>query len=150
MNMFKSNSEEENDWADESLIESCGKLLLRITIGGLMLFHGIAKVLGGIDPIKEMLDAQGMPTVFAYGVYVGELVAPILIVIGLWTRLSAFVFVFNMIVAIGLGHACEILVLGEFGEWAIELPMLYLLGALVIALIGPGNLAIGKKIGLLA
>ncbi|MEM6692842.1 MAG: DoxX family protein, partial [Planctomycetota bacterium] len=99
MNMFKSSSEEQIDWADESLIESCGKLLLRITIGGLMVFHGVAKVQGGIDPIKGMLEAQGMPTLVAYGVYVGELVAPILMIIGLWTRLSSLVFVFNMIFA---------------------------------------------------
>ena len=148
--MFKSESKEDQELANDSLPESLGKLVLRITIGGLMLFHGYAKIKGGVGGIEGMLEGHGLPTAMAYGVYVGEVVVPILMIVGLFTRLSSLVFVFNMVVAIALGHSTELLSLGEYGGWKVELPILYLLGALAIVLIGPGNFALGKKTGLLA
>ena len=32
-----------------------GLLLLRLTIGGLMLFHGVSKLINGVGPISGML-----------------------------------------------------------------------------------------------
>ena len=148
--MFRSESKEDQELANDSLPESLGKLVLRITIGGLMLFHGYAKIKNGVGGIEGMLQGHGLPTYLAYGVYVGEVVVPILMIVGLFTRLSSLVFVFNMVVAVALGHSADLLSLGEHGGWKIELPMLYLLGALTIALIGPGNFALGKKTGILA
>lgn len=49
-----------------------GKLLLRVTVGGLMLFHGITKLSQDIDFIKGTATAKGLPEAIAYGVYVGE------------------------------------------------------------------------------
>jgi putative oxidoreductase len=148
--MFKSNPKENVDLSDDSFSESLGKLLLRITIGGLMLFHGCAKVQGGVGGIAGMLEGHGIPTFIAYGVYVGEILVPILMILGLYTRLSSLIFVFNMIVAIALAHSGDLLSVGEHGGWKVELPMMYLLGALSIALLGPGNFAVGKKTGPLA
>jgi putative oxidoreductase len=37
--------------------EDFGKLVVRLTVGVLMLFHGVHKVLTGIDPIKHMVAA---------------------------------------------------------------------------------------------
>ncbi|WP_213976007.1 DoxX family protein, partial [Serratia marcescens] len=59
-----------------------GKLALRLTFGGLMLFHGVAKIQHGIGWIADALQQQGLPAFIAYGVYVGEILAPILIVLG--------------------------------------------------------------------
>lgn len=148
--MFKSESKENQELADDSVAESLGKLVLRIAIGGMMLFHGYTKVKGGVGGIAGMLEGHGLPAMMAYGVYVGEIVVPILMIVGLFTRLASLVFVFNMIVAIALAHGADLLSIGEHGGWKVELPMLYLLGALAIALMGPGNLALGKKTGLLA
>lgn len=134
----------------EPFSDSLGKLLVRLTIGGLMLFHGYSKFQNGIAGIFEMVDAAGLPSVMAYGVYVGEIVAPVLIILGLWTRLAAAVFAFNMMVAIALGHASELFSLGTYGEWAIETPMLFLLPAVALVLMGPGRFALGRKTGLLA
>ena len=149
-NMFKSESKEDQDLSNDSLPESLGKLLLRIAIGGMMLFHGVAKIKGGTAGIEGMLQEHGMPAIMAYGVYVGEILVPVLMIVGLFTRLSSLVFVFNMIIAIALAHSGELLSVGEYGGWKVELPMLYLMGALVIALVGPGNIALGKKNGLMA
>ncbi len=131
----------------ESTNESIGKLILRVTLGGLMLLHGIAKLRNGVDGVADMLDSSGLPTVLAYGVYVGEVIAPILLILGLWTRVAAIIFAFNMLMAIILGHANEIFALNQFGGWAIELPALFLLAAISIAFLGPGRICVGKSTG---
>ncbi|HIE8860294.1 TPA: DoxX family membrane protein [Klebsiella quasipneumoniae subsp. similipneumoniae] len=51
--------------------EDAGKLLLRLAVGGLMLFHGLHKLLDGVDGISGMLAAKGLPGFIAYGVLVG-------------------------------------------------------------------------------
>ena len=140
----------ESQRTSESTAEAAGKLLLRVTIAGLMLFHGVAKLQNGVSPIEEMLSAEGLPTFIAYGVYVGEVVVPILMIIGIFTRVSAIVFAFNMLVAILLAHQNEIFALGMYGEWAIELQLLYLVGGLVIALIGPGRFSVSPRYGVWA
>ncbi len=48
-----------------------GLLILRLSIGILMLFHGISKMIYGIDFIEGLMSSKGLPGFFAYGVYVG-------------------------------------------------------------------------------
>ena len=67
-----------------------GLFLLRIIIAGLMLFHGIAK-LNSLTAIENMLAEAGLPSIMAYGVYVTELIAPILIIIGFRIRIASLV-----------------------------------------------------------
>jgi putative oxidoreductase len=134
----------------EPISESIGKLILRVTLGGLMLLHGIAKLRNGIDGVADMLDSSGLPTGLAYGVYIGEVIAPVLLILGLWTRIAAIIFAFNMLVAILIGHANEIFSLNQFGGWAIELPALFLLAAISVALLGPGRICVGKSTGICA
>ncbi|MEO0532108.1 MAG: DoxX family protein [Planctomycetota bacterium] len=125
--------------------EDIGKLLLRVTLGGLMLFHGVAKITGGIDGISGMLTANGLPAAMAYGVYVGEVLAPLLILIGLLTRLSSGVLAFNMVVATLLAHSGDLLKIGEHGGWAVELQMLYLLPAVALVFLGPGHFSVDAQ-----
>ena len=82
-----------------AMSQDIAKLILRLTVGGLMVFHGVAKLFGGIDGIKQALAAHKLPGVLAYGVYVGEVIAPILLIAGLWTRAAALVIAINMVVA---------------------------------------------------
>ena len=79
--------------------DDLGKLLLRLAVGGLMLFHGLHKLFGGVGFISGMLVEKGLPGFIAYGVLIGEVVAPILIIVGLFTRPAALVQAFTMIVA---------------------------------------------------
>lgn len=125
--------------------DDLGKLILRLTVGGLMLFHGVDKLRAGLGGISGALAANGLPTFLAYGVYVGEIVAPLLVIIGLFTRPAAAVIVFNMIVAVALAHAGDLFKIGPHGGWALELQGFYLLTALVVALIGPGLWSIDAK-----
>ena len=151
--MFKRDADDSTDVLVEPFHDSLGKLLLRLTVAGLMLFHGVSKILGGAEAlgkIEGLLTASGLPEAMAYGVYVGEVVAPVLLILGLFTRLSALVLAFNMVVAIGLAHAGDLFKLNDHGAWAIESAMFYLLTALVIAVLGPGRFSLHRKSGVLA
>ena len=122
--------------------EHIGKLLLRLMVGGMMLFHGIDKALHGITYIKGLVKFQGLPEILAYGVYAGEILAPLFLIIGWKSRIWAGVIVFNMAVAIYLAKLDVLVKLGAHGAWALELPMFYLVSALVIVLLGSGKYAI--------
>lgn len=127
--------------------QDLGKLVLRLTVGILMLLHGIAKIRYGVGGIVEMVRGAGAPGALAYLVFVGEIFAPLLVIFGLWTRPAALVMVANMIVALALAHAGDLWKLGQHGGWAVELQAFFLFGSLAIALLGAGRLSIGGSGG---
>ncbi len=123
--------------------DDAGKLLLRIAVGGLMLFHGISKLQKGIGGIETRVTDAGLPAFVALGVYVGEIIAPVLILLGIWTRPAALIVAVNMLFVIGLAHSKDIFALSpKGGAWAIELQMFYLLTALALACVGSGRFTI--------
>lgn len=122
-----------------------GLLVLRLNVGGLMLFHGIHKAIYGVDGIAGMLAAIGLPTFIAYGSLLCELVAAAMIVLGTWTRAAAAMIIGNMIVAILMAHADVLFSINPTtGGWAVELPALYLLGGLALCFMGGGKYALTK------
>ena len=123
------------------------KFLLRVSLGVLIALHGIGKINGGIAGIVAMVGKSGLPGALAYGVYLGEVVAPVLLVIGLWTRPAALVIVINMVVAVLLVHTVQLATLTPNGGWALELQALYLVGALTVALLGAGRISVGGAQG---
>nr|WP_245832274.1 DoxX family protein [Oceanospirillum sanctuarii] len=44
-----------------------GLLLLRVAFAGMMLFHGVHKLIAGVGGIEGMLQAQGLPAFIACG-----------------------------------------------------------------------------------
>lgn len=116
-----------------------GKLFLRLTLGGLLLFHGIAKLFHGVGFIEGELASHGLPTFLAYGVFIGELLAPLMVILGYQTRIGALLIVFNMLVAIALVHGHQLLSLGSNGGWALELQGFFLFTALSVIFLGPGR-----------
>lgn len=127
--------------------EDLGKLLLRATLAILILLHGIAKLMGGVGFITGMVAKFGLPPALGYLVYIGEVVAPILVLIGVWTRPAALVVAINMVVAIVLVHSTEVFMLGKNGGWALELQGMFLFGALAVALLGAGRYSFGGANG---
>ena len=111
--------------------------LLSIGLGTLLLFHGIDKVINGIDDIISMLESVGIPyaNYVALGVFVGEIVAPLLLIAGQYVRTAGGIVAFTMLVAILLAHRNDILTLGDHGAWSIELPVLFMIGGLTLALL---------------
>lgn len=123
--------------------DDAGKLLLRVGLGALILFHGLAKVYGGPAFILKTVEGAGLPAFFAYGVYIGEVLAPVLMIIGLWTRPAALVVAVNMLVAVLLVHTKEFFTLSGTGGWALELQGMFFLAALAVALLGAGRFSVG-------
>lgn len=122
-----------------------GLLILRIAVGLLMLLHGIGKLGGGLEFISGMLEGKGIPGFIAYGVLIGEILAPILIIIGFRTRIGALLLALNCLVAVLLVHSADIAKLSDTGGWAIELVGLYFFGALALFFTGGGSLAASKN-----
>ena len=108
--------------------------LLRITLALLLLFHGWAKITQGIGGIEKMVASHGLPAWLAYGVYVGEVVAPLLLLIGVWVVPAALIVAGNMLVALLLVHTGQFLSIGNSGGWALELQAFFLVTAIVVAL----------------
>jgi len=127
------------------MAEDGGKLVLRLTLGILILLHGLSKITGGVSGISGMLQGAGLPAALAYGVYVGEVAAPLLVIIGFYARIGALVIVVNMLFAIGLAHSGDLFSFGRSGGWAIELQGMFLSTALAVALIGPGKYAVNRR-----
>ena len=109
--------------------------------------HGLFKLANGIESISALVQAQGWPAWIAFGVFIGEIIAPSLLIIGVLTRAGALVIVFNMGLAIYLAHSAQILTLTKTGGWALELQGLFLMGALVVALLGAGRFSLGGSHG---
>jgi putative oxidoreductase len=127
-------------WADD-----LGKLILRLTLGGLTLAHGLGKLTGGTGQLERMLQGAGLPGYLAYGVYAGEILAPLMILAGWYARVGALLVVVNMTFAIALVHRAELFALNRSGGWALELPGFFLLTALALAFAGPGRIAVNRR-----
>ncbi|QHE83643.1 DoxX family protein [Hydrogenophaga sp. BPS33] len=110
-----------------------GVLLLRWTLALLMVLHGWAKVTGGVGGIEGMLVAKGLPSFLAYGVYLGELIAPIMLLVGFWVVPAALLIAINMVFALVLAHAGHFTDFTSSGGWRLELQAFFLVSALVVA-----------------
>lgn len=119
-----------------------GKLVLRVTFGAMMLFHGVHKVLFGIDGIVGMVQAHGMPAIVAYGVYLGEIIVPIMFILGILVRPAALIFSFTMLFAWLVTEPGIIFSLTKVGAWGLENIAVYLFAGLAIALLGCGRYSI--------
>ncbi len=116
-----------------------------LTLGILILFHGVGKILQGIDPIQGMVSGMGLPGFLAYGVYLGEVLGPVLLVLGFHARIGAGLIAINMVVAILLAHTGDLLSLSPQGGWRLELQGMFLATALALVLIGPGRFSINQR-----
>ena len=119
-----------------------GKLVLRLTVGLLMLLHGINKLHSGVGWIAGELASHNLPGFLAYGVFVGELIAPLMVLLGFHTRVGAVLIAGNMLVAIVLVHMGELFSLTQTGGWALELQGFFLFTAVAIFFLGAGKYAV--------
>lgn len=116
-----------------------GLLLVRISVGGLMLFHGVSKMLHGISFLVDNMGA------FGYAVYIGEVLAPIAILAGFRARIAAVLLAVTCVVAIAVAHAQDLFSISDHGGYANELLMLYLLGSVALFFTGAGKYAVSKN-----
>ncbi|NLY04200.1 MAG: DoxX family protein [Campylobacter sp.] len=122
--------------------QNFGLLLLRISLGICVLFHGISKIQSGVGGIKGMLVAKGIPEFIAYGVYLGEILAPIMIIIGFYTRLASIVLIGTCITILYVAYANSLFSFTAHGGLVAEIVYLYLGGALCLLFCGGGKFSI--------
>jgi putative oxidoreductase len=128
--------------------EDAGKLILRLTVGALLLLHGIAKMKSGVGWMSDMLASAGLPGFIRYGVYVGEVIAPILLIVGFFSRPAGLIVFINMLVAVLLARRDAMFHLAERGGGlAIEVELLFALGGLAIWCLGSGKYALSRGNG---
>jgi putative oxidoreductase len=121
--------------------------VLRAALAVLILFHGVSKLVGGVGFVSGMLAQAGLPPVLGNLVYVGEVVAPLFILAGLYTRAASAIVAVNMVVAILLVHTSQFFTTNDTGGWALELQGMYLAAAVVLALTGAGRYSVGGTAG---
>lgn len=122
-----------------------GKLMLRLTLGVLMLFHGYAIITKGVSGIETSLITQGLPGWVAYGAYIGEVIAPLLLIAGYYARVGGAIIAINMIFAVTLSYSKQLFDLSKSGGWALELQGFFLLTGLAVLLIGPGCFGLNRR-----
>ncbi|HEX9600592.1 MAG TPA: DoxX family protein [Mariniflexile sp.] len=117
-------------------VTDLGLLILRIGFAGMLLTHGIPKIkLLFENPIK-FADPIGVgETTTLILALIGEVIAPILILIGFKTKLATIPSIITMFVAVFVIHASDPI---DVKEKAI----LYLVAFLVIFLTGAGKYSI--------
>ncbi len=122
--------------------DSLAKLFLRLAVGGLMLLHGIDKIRNGLGGIESMLADAGLPTVLAWGVFLGEVIAPVLILLGFLTRPFALILAITMLMSIYLAYGTHAFGLNQYGGLEIELNLLYFAGAMALFFSGGGRFSV--------
>lgn len=122
-----------------------GLLLVRLAIGIPMLFYGISKVVYGVDPILEMVESHNLPGFFTYGVYIGEVLAPLMLVVGFYVRAAALLFSFNGLCALLIGQSTAVFKLNDYGGWAVEVLFMYIVVGLSLCFTGGGSYALRRS-----
>ena len=122
-----------------------GILFARLGLGICLLMHGIAKILHGVGGVKSILTKAGLPEIVAYGSYIGEVVAPIMIILGIFSRVGALLVIGTSLTIMytyyGLGNLLE---LTNVGGFKAEILYLYIALSLCIIFSGSGRYAIRK------
>ena len=123
------------------MIKSFGLLILRISIGTMLIHHGYEK----LADIENFADAfvrpigLPFPILSSYIAAYSEIYGSWLVIAGLFTRFAALSIVGTIGVAIY--HA---IVTAGFNIYLLELLILYMGGSLCILLLGSGDFALDR------
>lgn len=124
-----------------------GKLVLRLGVALILGLHGLGKIETGIEGTVGLAEGNGWPGWLAYGTYIGEFIAPLLIALGKFTRPAGLIVALNMLMTILVAHLDIAFQRNEYGGWMIELNALLLLCGLAVAFLGAGKLSLSGGVG---
>ena len=113
--------------------------ILRVGFSGMMLTHGIPKISMLLENPSGFSDPIGIgATATLILAIVGEVVGPLLVLIGFKTRIAAIPVIATMAAATFIVHAND-----PFG--IKEKAILFVIAFIVIALAGPGKYSVDGK-----
>jgi len=116
-----------------------GLLLMRVGFSVGMMTHGYGKFLKVIQGNFEFGDPIGIgPTFSLILAAIGEFIAPILIILGLKTRLATIFPTLTMLVAFTISHEGDL-----FSKK--EKAFVYSIAFLTLYFTGPGKYSLGKE-----
>ena len=118
------------------LLASIGLLILRLSIGLMMLHHGHEKLADPQQFASTYVASLHLPfpLVFAYAAGFSELIGSWLVILGFFTPLGALALSSTMAVA-----AFQHILTAGLNIYVLELVVLYLGGSLAILMVGPGR-----------
>ncbi|HUH91481.1 MAG TPA: DoxX family protein [Lysobacter sp.] len=128
-----------------ALQQDSAKLILRLALGILILLHGLAKLNGGLAGIVGLVEAQGLPGFLGYAVLIGEIIAPLMVLLGFHARIGGLLIAINMLVAVVLMHMGQLGSLNGQGGWELELQGMFFAVAVALALLGPGRFSVNGR-----
>lgn len=118
-----------------------GALALRLTLGAILLSHGMLKVLVfGIPGTVGFFAGLGLPAIAAYLTIFGEIAGGAALLLGLYTRLAALLSL-PILLGATWAHAANGWVFSNTGGgW--EYPLLLAVLAVIVAVQGHGSFAL--------
>jgi putative oxidoreductase len=119
-------------------MQPLGLLILRFTLGVIMVAHGSHKVYGHMQDYASYIHSLGMPTWLGYVSALVEFGGGILLIAGLLTRCAAIAVLIDMCVAIAKVHWQH----GLLGAGGMEFPLSLAAIAFALIFLGGGAISI--------
>lgn len=122
-------------------------VIVRVTVGSLMLAHGLDKIGAGPAGFGEFLSSVGLPAglLLAWFVTLLELGGGAMLILGLLSRVISALLIAELIVAIALVTGQAGLIASEGVGY--ERDLAYIAGFLVVLLLGPGRPSLDHLLG---
>jgi putative oxidoreductase len=130
-------------WLDR--FQRCGATLMRVVLGAIMTTYGYHKVIphGALDNFIHFVRHLGLPAWLGYVAAFTEFFGGMLLIVGLLTRLVAFLVVIDLAVAIYKVNWHS----GPMGNNSFFFPLACLAIALMLVFTGSGCLALDDLFG---
>ena len=119
-------------------MQPLGLLVLRMTLGLILVAHGSHKVYGHMQEYAGYIHSLGMPAWLGYVSALIEFVGGILLIAGLLTRCAAFAVFIDMCVALAKVHWKH----GLLGAGGMEFPLTLAAIAFALIFLGGGAISI--------
>lgn len=120
--------------------------LLMIRFGAfLMFFHGLNKLMTGHGGVRQQLADHNLPDFLWVGVPVAEVIAPVLILLGIFTRIGGLLYVVLMLFAMHFSGWDRLVAMNEkTGALGVEANLLFLFCGLCLFFAGGGKYVLYK------
>ena len=134
-------------------------LLLRITVGGILILHGVRKTQNKLQGTINWFNSLGFPfkvtggRIPAYLAAINEIFFGFMLLVGIFTQIVAAIVVSQMLVALYVATVKEksafISMAGNPGIYGFELDLHYIFGALSLIMIGGGAFSLDGLISII-